>query len=285
MLNLRRILFPVDFSDRCEAAADAVQALVRKSGAELTLLHAVQDLSVWMSSPYSVNLQQEYLAHQTAKLEQFRAALWDAERTKRVVRTGEPASTISAYLQSEAFDLIMIPTRGEGVFRRLLIGSLTSKLLHDAECPVWTDSHIQSVACEGCREILCGVDLSDEAQDRKIVSWAVGYSQLWPGSRIRLVHAAPGARHSPGLPDEVFTTTLTEMALEGLASLQRQMGTAFETVVEPQTAAPLFATLAAPHPEETVVIIGRGRNSGLLGRLGSQAFGIIRSSPCPVISV
>jgi nucleotide-binding universal stress UspA family protein len=243
------------------------------------------DLTVWMSSPYSVNLQQEFAAHQSQKLEEFRAALWNPERTNRVVRMGDPATAIVAYLKEEPADLVMIPTRGEGAFRRLLIGSVTSKLLHDADCPVWTDSHIHSVGFADCREILCGVDLSDEAQDRKLVAWASGYAALWPNARVRLVHAAPGARHSPGLPDEVFTTTLTEMAVEGLAHLQRQMGTAFETVVEPQTAASLFAGLAAGSPEETVVVIGRGRHSGLLGRLGSQAFGIIRSSPCPVISV
>jgi nucleotide-binding universal stress UspA family protein len=35
-----------------------------------------------------------------------------------------------------------LPTHGLGAFRRSLIGSITAKVLHDAECPVWTGVHL-----------------------------------------------------------------------------------------------------------------------------------------------
>jgi nucleotide-binding universal stress UspA family protein len=31
----------------------------------------------------------------------------------------------------------MMATHGTGLFRSLLIGSVTAKVLHDARCPVW----------------------------------------------------------------------------------------------------------------------------------------------------
>jgi hypothetical protein len=38
-------------------------------------------------------------------------------------------------------DLVMMPTHGVGTFRSFLVGSVTAKVLHDANCPVWTAAH------------------------------------------------------------------------------------------------------------------------------------------------
>jgi nucleotide-binding universal stress UspA family protein len=37
--------------------------------------------------------------------------------------------------------------------------------------------------------------------------------------------------------------------------------------------------------EADLVVIGRGASSGMLGRLRTNAYSIIRQSPCPVVSV
>jgi len=37
----------------------------------------------------------------------------------------------------------MMPTHGLGGFRRFLLGSVTAKVLHDADCPVWTGVHLE----------------------------------------------------------------------------------------------------------------------------------------------
>jgi len=41
MITFKRILFPVDFSERCAAAVPSVQAMVKRFGSELTVLHVV----------------------------------------------------------------------------------------------------------------------------------------------------------------------------------------------------------------------------------------------------
>ncbi len=55
---------------------------------------------------------------------------------------GDPAQVITAFAHTQGVDLIMMPTHGYGPFRRLLLGSVTAKVLHDAECPVWTAVHM-----------------------------------------------------------------------------------------------------------------------------------------------
>jgi len=42
MISLRKILFPVDFSDRCRGAAHAVRPVATRFGAEVTALHVVE---------------------------------------------------------------------------------------------------------------------------------------------------------------------------------------------------------------------------------------------------
>ena len=41
MITFKRILFPVDFSERCAATVRSVQAMVKRFGSELTVLHVV----------------------------------------------------------------------------------------------------------------------------------------------------------------------------------------------------------------------------------------------------
>ena len=59
------------------------------------------------------------------------------------------------------FDLIMMPTHGYGPFRRFLLGSVTAKILHDATCPVWTSTHLETsvgTGKVGIRKVLGAVD-------------------------------------------------------------------------------------------------------------------------------
>ena len=44
MLNLRKILFPVDFSEACAAMAPAVDEMARRFGASVIVLHAFNAL-------------------------------------------------------------------------------------------------------------------------------------------------------------------------------------------------------------------------------------------------
>lgn len=55
---------------------------------------------------------------------------------------GDPATVIRAVAQRDRIDLIMMPTTGLGKFRRLLLGSVAAKVLHDSACAVFTSVHV-----------------------------------------------------------------------------------------------------------------------------------------------
>jgi Universal stress protein family len=60
----------------------------------------------------------------------------------------------------------MMPTRGSGRFRAFVLGSVTAKVLNDAECPVWTDAHMEEHQREmdlGIHNIVCAADDTEES--------------------------------------------------------------------------------------------------------------------------
>ena len=66
----------------------------------------------------------------------------------------------------EQMDLIVMPTHGYGPFRRFILGSVTAKVLHDADCPVMTGVHLEEappIDTIAFRHVLVAVDLGPQS--------------------------------------------------------------------------------------------------------------------------
>ena len=110
---------------------------------------------------------------------------------QRVVLAGESATKIADYAHSNNFDLIMLPTHGYGRFRRLMLGSVAAKVLHDADCPVWTGVHMEQVPRLediAFRKIVCAIDLGE--QSCPTLRWATEFAAEF-GAALTVVHAVP----------------------------------------------------------------------------------------------
>jgi nucleotide-binding universal stress UspA family protein len=168
-----------------------------------------------------------------------------------------------------------MPTHGYGPFRRFILGSNTAKVLHDADCPVWTGVHLDDVpdaAHVAIQTILCAVDLG--AHSTQTLAWAVWLQKKFQAHLI-LMHAV--AAH----PD---SSAIHEAAREELQRLQDATGADAELVLESGEPARAICGAAARLAAH-VLIIGRGSAAGTFGRLRTNAYAIIRQSPCPVVSV
>jgi len=165
MSAIKKILFPVDFSERSAGAARYVEAMAGWFEAEIMLLHVVDTGSHWYpedAKPHLQHLLDEYLKDE---LKYF--------TTQRVCVVGEPAAKIAEIAKSWGADLVMMPTRGMGPFRRLLLGSATAKVLHDVPCPVWTGVHSENaprLEQIGCKRVLCALHPGDSRA--KVLGWA-----------------------------------------------------------------------------------------------------------------
>jgi nucleotide-binding universal stress UspA family protein len=77
---------------------------------------------------------------------------------------------------------------------------------------------------------------------------------------------------------------LVDNAETEIAALQQKAGTQAEVTLTMGPAAEMICE-EAKKAEADLLVIGRGADAGILGRLTGHAYSIIRQSPCPVVSV
>jgi nucleotide-binding universal stress UspA family protein len=281
---VNRILFPVDFSERCAQAAPAVRAWSETLGAPLALMHVV-------GLPAAAGGELAGLADVLAASQRAAArALADfAERhfpglaVETAVTEGEPAAAINAWTRGSGRLLVMMPTHGAGPFRRFLVGSVTARVLHDVACPVWTAAHRpgSGSAPAWVRRILCGVDRDPSAVP--LMRFAAQVAQQW-GAALELVHVLPSVDETSHNRGEKavrrYWTTRAQRELEPLLRAAGQSGVRLR-------GGPLAAALAdtARQVRADLLVIGRGRLHKRLGRLRTHTMPIICASPCPVLSL
>ncbi len=273
MFPPKRILFPVDFSERCTDAARMVETLVGHFQAELTLLYVIEPLT-YNDIPFDAsNLTEEQLrGYLTEELKHF--------NVNRVLLHGEAAHKITEYAQSRNFDLIMLPTHGYGRFRRFILGSVAAKVLHDAVCPVWTGVHMEQMPRLediAFRNIVCAIDLGK--QSCRTLRWAHKFAAEF-GASLKLIHAVPAARYG----DPATKEKLILEAAERAQGVQDCVGsTASIHILSDEV--PEAVCGFADREKADLLVIGRSLEEGMLDRLRANAYSIIRQSPCPVISV
>lgn len=286
MKSLSKILLPVDFSERSLGAARYAKTLADHFHAELTLLHVLTPPhyefgALEIGGSMLTELYTNRAAQVEKELETFLAVELEGTEAKRVVLEGDPARQIVEYAHENA-GLIVMPTHGYGPFRQFILGSITAKVLHDADCPVWTGVHLEEAPQAdpiGFRDIVCAIDLGPKSCEA--LEWATAMQKEF-GGRLTVVHAMAC---SPAAGQENERLQEMELAVrDDLARLRKSCGTEADLVVEPGDPPKVVCELA-DRLKAGLLVIGRGSAAGVFGRLRTNAYAIIRQSPCPVVSV
>lgn len=288
MALFQHILFPVDLSSRCERIAPAVAALAHHFQSRLTLLYAFEAAPQMYAegqafAPFvDVTTMRGYAEEQ---LDKFSRKFFGGVTVTAEMMNGEPAHAILNKAQQDNVDLIMLPTRGLGRFRRMLLGSVAAKVLHDATCAVWTDSHAEELDHNigfPYRNLMCAVNHDEHGMAvlRRGAELAKAFQ-----ADLKLVHAvqAPEMAGRPGFDDDAFRTFLLKIAREDMESLQKEAGTNFHMCIEGGAPEEVVSRIARRVGTDLVIIHRSG--PGLVGRLRSHDYAIIRESPCPVLSI
>jgi nucleotide-binding universal stress UspA family protein len=287
MRSLSKIVVPVDFSERSVGAARYARRLAGAEEAEIFLLHvavpAPFQLGPMEMAPMPVpdvyRSQFEVFRHD---LEALRDAELPGMNARTVLLEGDPASRIVEFAHREEAGLIVMPTHGYGPFRRFILGSNTAKVLHDADCPVWTGVHLAEAPTEAIeiRHVLCAVDLGP--QSVPALAWADWFRRSF-NTRLTVMHAT--AAVPPSEHQEALRATLrwgAEKELRRVVEASHAAGA--DLRVESGDAAEAICASAA-RIKADVLVMGRGSAAGVFGRLRTNAYAIIRQSPCPVVSV
>ena len=168
---MQRILVALDGSEHSDKALDLAADIAGKYGAELVLLHVMSDKPLTDAERYLAETEylddllasleapvinggdprlraQRVLQHYGAVARQFREAIGDRlmgrararaqEQGVRTVQTlledGDPANTILRVAKRLQVDMIVLGSRGLGDVKGLLMGSVSHRVAHLAEC-------------------------------------------------------------------------------------------------------------------------------------------------------
>jgi nucleotide-binding universal stress UspA family protein len=205
---------------------------------------------------------------------------------RTMVAIGDAARSICETAVAERCDLIVMPTHGYGPFRRFLLGSVTAKVLHDAICPVFTSPHMETApdyTSIGFSRVVCALDLG--LHSREVLAWADRFARDY-GAALTIAHAIPTAatRHAGFYFDPDFGTELTRNASERIELLREDLNVSADVSIE-SGEVPVVVASAAECLNAGVLIIGRGSTPRAHGHLPTNAYAIVRESPCPVITI
>lgn len=287
MRSLEKILLPVDFSERTPGAARYARTLALHFHSEVTALHALTPPrydfgAMELGGPVLQDLYANRAAQVERDLAAFLGAALAGVNARWRVIEGDPAHVIVDFAHDEKASLIVLPTHGYGPFRRFILGSTTAKVLHDADCPVWTGVHMEEAPAPEAmhfRQVLCAIDLG--AQSCRALEWAAYFGAEF-GSRLTVLHVTSAG--GGGEAREDWRPRLESEIRQEIQTLQERLAIQADVQVEAGDA-PHVICAAARRMAADLLVIGRGSAAGVFGRLRTNAYAIIRQSPCPVVSV
>ena len=144
MVEIKKILFPVDLSSNTLKIFPYVLSVSEKYGGDICLLHVVEDLAKWGIGMYIPHIP----------LDQYREeALKGAEKAldkvceehfqgcrdfQKKILYGDPAQEILKAIESENIDLVVMGTHGRKGLENVLFGSVARNVVRRSPVPVLT---------------------------------------------------------------------------------------------------------------------------------------------------
>jgi nucleotide-binding universal stress UspA family protein len=327
MLSIKKILLPVDFPNASLGVVHQAATLARHFQSEIVMLHVVTAQS---HTAQSRTLGVPEDTHELAGRDMLAEMLRDARENqdlslgqeleglaiKRILLKGEPARAIVQAAQVEKADLVMMPSHGQ-TFNQFLLGSVTAKVLHGSECPVWTSARMEGsegpptpndpqfmfggVAMRdqqltptnepelkqqpaqgfAIHNVLCAVDLGPRSEDA--VSWAAQMAAEF-GARLTLAHVTASVeRWGPGgiYVDQKWKAALVGDASQRIANLQQEMGIKADVFIGSGDV-PKVLNQAVKQTKADLLVTACYPYGG---NLRIHGYAIITAVPIPVLSV
>jgi nucleotide-binding universal stress UspA family protein len=288
MLNIKKILLPVDFPVASFALAHQTATLARHFHSEIVILHVMTARSHAAGVPEdSRELSRwDLLAAIISQARNQQDTSLGPELEGLTIRcelvNGDVAGAIVQMAQEEKADLIMMPSYSF-TFYQFLLGSVTAKVLHGSECPVWTGAHAEEPPGQkfAIHNVLGAVKFGPRAEIT--VSWAAQMAAEF-GARLTLANVTASVElWGPGgsYVDQKWKQELVGNASEQMAKLQTDMGTKADVFIGSGDV-PKVLSQAAKETKADLLVTGCYPYAG---HLRTHGYGIICAVPIPVLSM
>jgi len=299
MIEIRQILCPIDFSEPSRRALDYAVALAGRFGSTITAFHVcpLAPATAYAPGPLlpvTVPTPDELQALLTS-MQRFVGEDTGARASIRYeIGEGGAATEILERAQAIPSDLIVMGTHGRSGVDRLLLGSVTERVVRKAKCPVLTVAppvgEVTPVPDRLFSRILCGIDFSRESLR------ALEYALLLAAdanARVKLAHVVEVTPAPESDAGEVETRTLgayvaaaAEARAEQLQSLvpkNIEKGLSVDTIVAIGKSHREILRIAAEDDSDLIVLGAHGLGIPQL-LFGSTAQQVVRQARCPVLT-
>jgi nucleotide-binding universal stress UspA family protein len=294
MLEIKLIVCPIDFSEFSIRAYHYAVSLAEHYRAKLVAQHIVE---LWRY-PYA-----DYAASQGDYQELWRALREGGEERLRefvkkhthdeiqpelVVHEGIAADSILSFAQARKAAVIVMGTHGRRGFDRLVLGSVTDRVMRTAPCPVLAISklpHEFMAAGEERRHvhhlsrILFCTDFSENSE--RALNYAISATAEYD-AELALLHVLEHVPSPPKTEEAIATATerLNKLIPQGERKNLKtktavRIGRPYEQILQ--------FVVEAQIDMVTMGVSGRGALDRAV--FGSTTYRVIQLGPCPVLAV
>ncbi len=293
MLEVNRILCPLDFSEFSVRAYRHALSLAQHYRAKLIAQHTVE---VWRhpsaSFTATADLYDEYCqtlrGNGKEQLKEFvKNYTYNEVQPKLIVNEGTAADAILLFAQEQKSDLIVMGTHGLRGFDRLMLGSVTDRVMRRAPCPVLAVREPPHDAVAVGQEphsphrldrILACVDFSKDSE--QALNYAFSATAEY-GAELTLLHVLEKVP-SAAKTDEAITEATAQ--LDKLIPPERRTALKIKAAVRIGKPYQQIIQFAQEAQIDLVTMGVRGRGALDLAVFGSTTYRVMQLGPCPVLS-
>jgi nucleotide-binding universal stress UspA family protein len=294
MLEIKLILCPVDFSEFSIRAYHHALSLAEHYRAKLVAQHIVE-LSRYPYADYVASTG-DYAEFCRAlreggkeQLQQFvKNHAHDEIRPELVADVGTAPDCILSFAQAQKTDLIVMGTHGRRGYDRLVLGSVTNRVMRRTPCPVLAvckPPHDSMAAGEEpghvhhLSRILFCTDFSENSE--RALSYAISATAEYD-AELTLLHVLEDVPSPAKMAEAIATAT---QQLDKLIPPEGRKTVKIKTVVRIGKPYRQIIQLALDTQVDMVVMGVRGRGALDLAVFGSTTYRVLQLGPCPVLAV
>ena len=293
MLEVKRILCPLDFSEFSVRAYRHALSLAEHYGAKLVAQHTVE---VWrhpsVGFAATANLYDEYC--QTLRgdgkeqLKEFvKNYTYNKVQPELIVDEGIAADSILSCAQEQKSDLIVMGMHGLRGFDRLMLGSVTDRVMRRATCPVLAvrEPPRDSVAANQPRHsphrldrVLACIDFSEDSEQALNYAFSAAAEYHAELTLLHVLEKVPSAAKTDAAIAEATAQ------LDKLIPPERSKALKIKTAVRIGKPYQQIIQFAEEAQIDLVTMGVRGRGVLDIAVFGSTTYRVMQLGHCPVLT-
>lgn len=280
---MKRILAATDFSTRAHRATRRAAVLARQSGAELTLLHIVDEGPEALVA-LEVAESRKILDEQIASIPELRDV-----RCRPVVAIGAPHDAIMQVATAGDANLIVMGSHRKQLLRDVFVGTTIERVIRTGTWPVLM---VNSEAAQAYASVLTALDLSDTSTNALSSASALG---ILDATRLTVVHAFDAIAKSKlalaDVPEDrisAYVETEQQRATSELKSFLTSLSfdaAQWSYYVAEGDAVPVISKAVDAMGPELLVVGTHGRSGVAKILLGSVAEQLLRTMEIDILAV